>query len=307
MLAFNFFFLPPVYTFTLADRSNWLALAVYVVDAIVVGSSRRGTGAAERRGRAAGARGRSARRHRGRPSPRRPARGRARQIEERTATVLGVSSVRSCSATVRAPPRASSPHPLDRRGPHDRRAVHARERGADARDAAPPPPGARVARSALRSSARRSTREALEADNAAPERHGQDSRDPGGLARPSDSARDDRAGARRPGERRARADRRRPSRTPRDDPRRARPAQAPRREPPRPLPPPGAGGRGDTRSSGRSRSWSPRRSTSCRSRSVSSSPRPTSFRRCASTPPRSSARSRTCSRTRCASRLPTSP
>ncbi|MGH3079007.1 MAG: DUF4118 domain-containing protein [Gaiellaceae bacterium] len=28
MLAFNFFFLPPVYTFTLADRSNWFALAV---------------------------------------------------------------------------------------------------------------------------------------------------------------------------------------------------------------------------------------------------------------------------------------
>ena len=38
MLAFNFFFLPPVYTFTLADRQNWLALAVYVATAIVVGS-----------------------------------------------------------------------------------------------------------------------------------------------------------------------------------------------------------------------------------------------------------------------------
>ena len=38
MLAFNFFFLPPVYTLTLADRSNWLALAVYVVTAVVVGS-----------------------------------------------------------------------------------------------------------------------------------------------------------------------------------------------------------------------------------------------------------------------------
>jgi two-component system sensor histidine kinase KdpD len=38
MLAFNFFFLPPVHTFTLADRSNWFALLVYVVTAIVVGS-----------------------------------------------------------------------------------------------------------------------------------------------------------------------------------------------------------------------------------------------------------------------------
>jgi two-component system sensor histidine kinase KdpD len=38
MLAFNFFFLPPVHTFTLADRGNWLALLVYVVTAIVVGT-----------------------------------------------------------------------------------------------------------------------------------------------------------------------------------------------------------------------------------------------------------------------------
>ena len=36
MLAFNWFFLPPVHTFTLADSRNWFALAVYVVTAIVV-------------------------------------------------------------------------------------------------------------------------------------------------------------------------------------------------------------------------------------------------------------------------------
>jgi two-component system, OmpR family, sensor histidine kinase KdpD len=36
MLAFNFFFLPPLYTFTLADSSNWFALAVYLVTAVVV-------------------------------------------------------------------------------------------------------------------------------------------------------------------------------------------------------------------------------------------------------------------------------
>ncbi len=49
MLAFNFFFLPPLYTFTLADRSNWLVLAVYVVTAIVVGAlaSRYRSGKAE--------------------------------------------------------------------------------------------------------------------------------------------------------------------------------------------------------------------------------------------------------------------
>jgi two-component system sensor histidine kinase KdpD len=36
MLAFNFFFLPPVHTFTLLDRRDWFALAVYLVTAIVV-------------------------------------------------------------------------------------------------------------------------------------------------------------------------------------------------------------------------------------------------------------------------------
>jgi two-component system sensor histidine kinase KdpD len=36
MLAFNFFFLPPLYTFTIADSRNWFALAVFVFTAIVV-------------------------------------------------------------------------------------------------------------------------------------------------------------------------------------------------------------------------------------------------------------------------------
>jgi len=36
MLAFNFFFLPPVFTLTLADPRNWLALLVYVVSAVAV-------------------------------------------------------------------------------------------------------------------------------------------------------------------------------------------------------------------------------------------------------------------------------
>jgi len=36
MLAFNFFFLPPLYTLTLADSRNWFALAVFVVTAVVV-------------------------------------------------------------------------------------------------------------------------------------------------------------------------------------------------------------------------------------------------------------------------------
>jgi two-component system sensor histidine kinase KdpD len=36
MLAFNWFFLEPVHTFTLTDTKNWLALAVFVVVAVVV-------------------------------------------------------------------------------------------------------------------------------------------------------------------------------------------------------------------------------------------------------------------------------
>ena len=37
MLAFNFFFLEPRYEFTLAERSNWFVLLVYIVTAVVVG------------------------------------------------------------------------------------------------------------------------------------------------------------------------------------------------------------------------------------------------------------------------------
>jgi K+-sensing histidine kinase KdpD len=36
MLAFNFFFLPPVHTFELQESENWFALAVYLVTAVVV-------------------------------------------------------------------------------------------------------------------------------------------------------------------------------------------------------------------------------------------------------------------------------
>jgi len=55
MLAFNFFFLPPTHTFRLQDRTNWFALAVYVVTAIVVSElaarSRRRAAEAEQRER----------------------------------------------------------------------------------------------------------------------------------------------------------------------------------------------------------------------------------------------------------------
>ncbi len=57
MLAFNFFFLPPVHTFRLADGENWFALAVYLVTAVVVSElaarARRRAAEAERLGRRA--------------------------------------------------------------------------------------------------------------------------------------------------------------------------------------------------------------------------------------------------------------
>ena len=53
MLAFNWFHLPPVHTFTLADSENWFALAVYFATAVVVSElaarARRRAAAAEQR------------------------------------------------------------------------------------------------------------------------------------------------------------------------------------------------------------------------------------------------------------------
>jgi two-component system sensor histidine kinase KdpD len=55
MLAFNWFFLPPKHTFSLADSENWFALAVYLTTAVVVShlaaGARRRAIAAEQRGR----------------------------------------------------------------------------------------------------------------------------------------------------------------------------------------------------------------------------------------------------------------
>jgi two-component system sensor histidine kinase KdpD len=57
MLAFNFFFLPPTHTFALRESENWLALAVYLVTAVVVSAlaarARRRAAEAEQRAREA--------------------------------------------------------------------------------------------------------------------------------------------------------------------------------------------------------------------------------------------------------------
>jgi two-component system, OmpR family, sensor histidine kinase KdpD len=57
MLVFNFLFLPPVHTLTLADARNWTALGVYLATAVVAsqlaGLARKRTVEAEQRGREA--------------------------------------------------------------------------------------------------------------------------------------------------------------------------------------------------------------------------------------------------------------
>src|SRR5438045_850540 len=57
MLVFNWFFLPPLHTFELRESENWVALAVYLLTAVVVSElatrSRRRASEAEQRRREA--------------------------------------------------------------------------------------------------------------------------------------------------------------------------------------------------------------------------------------------------------------
>src|SRR5438128_12257384 len=57
MLAFNWFFLPPTHTFELENSENWVALAVYLATAAIVGrlaaGSRRRAAESEQRRREA--------------------------------------------------------------------------------------------------------------------------------------------------------------------------------------------------------------------------------------------------------------
>jgi two-component system sensor histidine kinase KdpD len=112
MLAFNFFFLPPVYTLTLADRENWLALLVYVVTAIVVSAlasgARRRRAEAEQREREAAllADVATALLRGARPEDE------LSGIESRTAELLGVSSARIVLGGEAAERTRDAPHPL---------------------------------------------------------------------------------------------------------------------------------------------------------------------------------------------------
>ncbi|MGH3143573.1 MAG: sensor histidine kinase, partial [Gaiellales bacterium] len=112
MLAFNFFFLAPVYTFTLADRSNWFALLVYVVTAVVVGSL-----ASRARGQRAEAEQRELEASLLADIAAELLRGtrledELEHIEQRTATVHGVSSVRIALGGRVSEGTGEAPHPL---------------------------------------------------------------------------------------------------------------------------------------------------------------------------------------------------
>ena len=109
-LSFNFFFLPPVHTFTLADGRNWFALAAYLTTAAVVGAlasrARRQTGEAIQRERESALLADIASEL---------LRGTAlaqelSRVERRAAEVLGVSSVRIAVGESSA--HGESPHPL---------------------------------------------------------------------------------------------------------------------------------------------------------------------------------------------------
>jgi len=94
MLAFNFFFLPPHHTLALRDSENWVALAVYLVTAVLVGElaarSRRRAADAEQREREAAFLAEVSAALLEADQVRDP----LKQVAERTAEVLGLRRVR---------------------------------------------------------------------------------------------------------------------------------------------------------------------------------------------------------------------
>jgi two-component system sensor histidine kinase KdpD len=112
MLAFNWFHLPPLYTFTVADGENWFALGAYLVVAVTVGlladRVRRRAAEAEQREREAALLADVASDLLGG----RELRDELELISARAAGVLGVSRAR-IELGRHAPPAGESPHPLE--------------------------------------------------------------------------------------------------------------------------------------------------------------------------------------------------
>ena len=112
MLAFNWFHLPPLHTFTLADGELWFALAVYLVTAIVVSllatRVRRRAAEAEQREREAGLIAGIASSLLGGT----PVGAELPRIAEGAAEVLGVSTARIELGPERSPRGHDDPYPL---------------------------------------------------------------------------------------------------------------------------------------------------------------------------------------------------
>ncbi|MGE5691201.1 MAG: ATP-binding protein [Pseudomonadota bacterium] len=112
MLAFNWFFLPPRHTFSLAERTNWFALAVYLVTAVVVSEL-----AARSRRRAIEAEQRALESSVLAALATELLRGRKLEDElpavaDRAAGVLGVDGAQIELGPPHRPPTAMSPYPL---------------------------------------------------------------------------------------------------------------------------------------------------------------------------------------------------
>ena len=154
MLVFNFLFLPPLYTFTLADTENWVALAIFLVIGIVVSEL---TARVGRRAREAQQR------------EREEAllaelattflegsnvTGELDRIAGRVRDVLGVEAARIELGTQRDPPRGESPYELRARGERIGNSVHQGRATAEPRRAKTTSSGARIAaRSRIRAHA----------------------------------------------------------------------------------------------------------------------------------------------------------
>ncbi|HEY5057842.1 MAG TPA: ATP-binding protein [Gaiellaceae bacterium] len=113
MLAFNWFHLPPVHTFTLADSENWFALAVYFATAVVVSElaarARRRAATAEQRERESALLAELA-------TELLRGRGLDEELDEiatRAAAVLGVDSAEIELGPSHRPPPGRAPHPLE--------------------------------------------------------------------------------------------------------------------------------------------------------------------------------------------------